>query len=106
MISIVGRRSKPRTDKRMALARVYEDRHGKRSNVVMYFPDPQAAFKSFALYSTLPGTLYACLFSPVDKRGVRTQLKRYVYRSEGFLTVCAMRDPRILPYWARQGSGP
>jgi len=45
-----------------------------------YIPSIEKAKDALALYTrSHMGTLYCCLFSPVDKRGVRRQLKRYLY---------------------------
>ncbi len=66
------------TDKHVALARRYAGARGMDFKL-MYIPHVDNAKRAFNSYRTLPGTLYCCLFSPVDKRGVRTQLRRYVY---------------------------
>jgi hypothetical protein len=68
-------------DKRVLLVRLYRGiSNGWPGRTNIYMPDMDAAKKAFSIYTQEHmNTEYCALFSPKDKRGVRRQLKRYVW---------------------------
>ena len=75
----MSKRIKKDTDKRVMLARRYCNERGECTSNSMFIEHIGDAKKAFKLYASLERTLYVCLFSPVDKRGSRTQLRHYMY---------------------------
>lgn len=66
-------------DKRMMVVRVYTRPDGKKQRVHSFIKNAADAKATFRFLCRDETTLYACVFSPVDKNGRRRQLPRHVY---------------------------
>lgn len=81
-------------DNRILLVRRYRF-NGKAERVNMYLIEWKTAVSAFHFLSKNASTEYCAMFSPKDKRGVRRQLRRYVYRNA--MWTAARHVKRVYP---------